>query len=332
MREFGSLDVRPHQLMLIVSKIGSGCKDDLGDAGLTEILWAVRKNSSLPVTLRCPVTSNYYYQNPPEIAEAPADRFFYARCDLKILQRMGMVPGATRPAVEIFHRLLEGVETAQGILYFNEITSPSWKGLGQEGYDYDKGRAMGLQAIIPARDKKEEEQFKVDSARLMYKADKLQIRPHHLMCMTCFYGRQDFVPIAADNLFEAIDIIHANPDIPVELVCGPCMICPPCYYYCPSSGQCVSQDGMALRDELKDLDVLQILGLKYGDVLSARELFTRLYNKVYSTTQICGYGDGIARSPEWSSGCAGKEGNPAYVKARAAGLGFLDPLPLPESP
>ena len=327
MREFGSLDVRPHQLMLIVSKIGSGCKDDLGDARLTEILRAARENPSLPVTLRCPVTTNYSYQNPTEIKEASADKLFYARCDLKIVQRMGMVPGATRPAIEIFHRLLDGVEKAQGIFCFDEITSETWKGLGQEGCNYDKGRAMGLQAVIPARDKKEQEQFKVDSAKLMYESGTLRIRPHHLMCMTCFYGGQKFAPIAEDNLFEAIHIIQANPDIPIELVRGPCMICPPCHLYCPSSNRCISPHAMALRDELKDLDVLQILGLKYGDVLNARELYTRLYDKVHSTAPICGYGDDIVRSPEWSI-C---EGNPAYAKARTAGSGFLD-APPSESP
>jgi len=327
MREFSSLDVRPNQLMLLVAGIGAGCTDDLGDARLTEILQAVRQNPSQPITLRCPVTTNYQYQNPAEIKEAPAERLFYARCDLKIVQRMGMVPGATRPATEIFHRLLEGVERAEGILSFEEVTSETWKGLDREvARDYDKGRDMGLQAIIPPRDPQEMAQVKKESARAMYHSGVLKIRPHHLLCMTCFYGRQAFEPIAEDNLFEAIDIIHANPDVPIELVCGPCMICPPCQLYCPSANRCISPHGMALRDELKDLNVLQILGFKYGDILPACELYTLLYSRIFSTTQVCGHGDGEARSPEWSV-CSGKDGNPAYVKARAIGLGFLDAPP-----
>lgn len=323
MKEFGSIDVRPHQLMLIVAKIGSGCKNDLGYAKLTEILVAVRANPSLPITLRCPVTTNYCYQNPEKLTEPAEDSLFYARCDLSILHKMGMVPGATRPAIEIFQRLHDNVETAEGIMYFNEITSETWKGLDQEGRNYDKGRVMGVSEIIPVRDKKEEEQFKIDSVKVMYEADRLKIRPHHLMCMTCFYGRQAFKPISADNLFEAIDIIHKNPDIPVELVCGTCMICPPCYNYDPFSRYCVSTSGMALRDELKDLDVLQILGLKYGDVLPAKDLFKLLYDRVKSQTQICGHGDGLVRGPEWTVCTAGPEPGPAYAKARAEGLGFL---------
>ncbi|MEN8230896.1 MAG: hypothetical protein ABFS38_22260 [Bacteroidota bacterium] len=102
------------------------------------------------------------------------------------------------------------------------------------------------------------------------------------------------------------------------------MICPPCYNYCPESGHCVSPFSMAVRDELKDLNVLQALGLKYGDVLPARELYTMLYNRIHSQTQICGWGDGLVTSPEWTVCTAGPEPGPAYAKGRAAGLGFLN--------
>ena len=44
------MDVRPHELMLIVAKIGAGYKDDLGDARLTEILRVVRANPSQPIS------------------------------------------------------------------------------------------------------------------------------------------------------------------------------------------------------------------------------------------------------------------------------------------
>jgi len=317
------LDVRPHELMLIVAKIGSGCQNDLGDTRLTGILQAIRENPSQPIILRCPVTTNYSFQNPVELNEPAEERLFYARSDLSILQRMGMAPGVTKPAIEFFQRLYDGVTTAKGILYFDEITSDTWKGLEEEGRNYDRGRAMGERIVIPVRDKQEEAQFKIDSVKVMYEAGTLKIRPHHLMCMTCFYGRQAFEPIPEDNLFEAIDVIQKNPEIPVELVCGPCMICPPCYNYCPESGHCVSPFTMAVRDELKDLSVLQVLGLKYGDVLPARELYTMLYDRIHSQTQICGYGDGVVTSQEWTVCIAGPEPGPEYTKGRAAGLGFL---------
>jgi hypothetical protein len=90
----------------------------------------------------------------------------------------------------------------------------------------------------------------------------------------------------------------------------------------PTARRCVGGHGMALRDELKDLDLLQRLGLQYGDILTARALFTRLYAAIASARQICGYGDGVARSREWSV-CGGDDVNAGYAKGRAAGLGFL---------
>ena len=195
------LDVRPHELMLIVAKIGSGCQNDLGDARLTGILQAVRENPSQPIKLRCPVTTNYSFQNPDELTETAEERLFYARCDLSILQRMGMAPGVTKPAIEFFQRLYDGVTTAKGVLYFDEQTSDTWKGLEEEGLNYDRGRAMGDRIVIPVRDKQEEAQSKIESVKIMYEAGRLKIRPHHLMCMTCFYGRQAFEPIPEDNLF-----------------------------------------------------------------------------------------------------------------------------------
>jgi hypothetical protein len=331
MQEFNSIDVRPHQLMLIVSQLGAGCTDDLGDPELTEILRTARANPSLPLTLRCPTDTNYDYQNIEDRYKDTAEELFYIRADLRIIQRMGMVPGATRPAIEIFNRLITGVTTALGILYFDEVTSDTWKGLGKENCHYDEGRALGVRAIVHTRDPEDEARYKVSSTKLMYDGEKLLIRPHHLMCMSCFFGSRKFAPpeknlpyavIPEDNLYEAIDIINKNPDIPIELVSGTCMICPPCYNYDTKTKRCACPTGMAVRDELKDLDVLQLLGMKYGDIMGAKELYTLLYEKVGSTRKICGHGDGVVRSPEFSICPTTKE--PAYDTAKATGLGFLD--------
>jgi hypothetical protein len=100
------------------------------------------------------------------------------------------------------------------------------------------------------------------------------------------------------------------------------MICPPCHGYDPAGDRCIAGVGMALRDELKDLDVLQRLGMAYGDRLPARELFARLYERIPSTRVICGHGDGVYRGPEWRV-CGEPEGDARYVKARDEGLGFL---------
>ena len=317
------LQVRPYQLMHIVSKIGAGHDTDLGEARLTEILAVVRANPAVPVTLRSNVTGEYAWQNPGPGEDTPEGPLFNARRDLRILQRLGLAPGDTRPALDLFSRLLETIETAEGILWFREATSEAWQGESRESCRYEAGRAKGLRAIIPGRTDEEMARVKTESVAAMREADMLEIRPHHLMCMACFQqGKKELAPIDEDNLCEAIEIIHANPDIPVKLICGPCMICPPCPHLLVEHNQCVGRGSMALRDELKDLDVLQKLGLRYGDVVPARELYRRLFACVHSTKEICGHDDGVERSPEWRV-CGGPDGDARYARAREAGLGFL---------
>ena len=156
----------------------------------------------------------------------------------------------------------------------------------------------------------------------MYETETLSIRPHHLMCMACFHdGRKTCEPDEEDNRFEAIDIIQKNPDIPITLKRGCCMICPPCGSYDPQSGFCVGGHGMSIRDQKKDLDVLQLLGLKYGDTLPARQLYCMLFERIPSTRMVCAYGDGVVRGAEWTI-CRDPAGSEAYKKARATNMGI----------
>lgn len=326
-QEYGSLDVRPFQLVRIVSRLGEGRSDDLGDPRLSEILAAVRESPLRPITLRCNVTSTYGYQNPGHGDDTPEGDLFNVRRDLQVLQRLGLVAGATRPAIDLFELLLRNVETDRDVCWFETITSDDWRGELRESCHYEAGRALGLAAIIPPRSPEELARAKRESVRAMYEAETLEIRPHHMLCMTCFHaGRAELEPIDEDNLYEAVDIIQKNPQIPVRMVCGPCMICPSCAHYHPPSGLCIGGHSMSLRDELRDLDVLQRLGLRYGDVLPAGEVFGRLYKRIETTREVCAHCDGIERSPEWRV-CGGPTGDERYARGRAAGLGFLDPSP-----
>jgi len=319
-----ALEVRPFQLMCVVCRIGAGHSEDLGDARLNEILAAVRKDWKTPIRLRCSVDTVYRYQNPGTQEDTHEGELFNAKRDLDILQKVGLVPGDTRPAVDMFERLLANVLTATAICGYETVTSETWRGCKRASSgSYEKGHALGIHAIIPPRDADEKAAFKRTSVAEIYQAKTLKIRPHHLMCMSCFFGgrMEKLAPIQEDNLFEAIDAIHKDPQIPVQLVPGCCMICPPCSHYEPETNLCLGGKSMALRDQKKDLDVLQKLGLKYGDTLPAREILERLYDRISSTRDICGYGDGEVRSPEWRI-CGDPEGNETYRKARAAMLGI----------
>jgi len=323
---FAALEVRPYQLMCIVCRIGEGRTRDLGDARLTEILSAVRKDRRVPVRLRCNVDTVYRYQNPGHGEDTPEGELFNAKRDLDVVQRLGLVPGDARPAVDMFERLLDSIPSAQGICGYAAATADTWRGCARaKSGNYEKGRALGIRAILPPRDPQEKAAAKKASAAAIYEAKTLQIRPHHLMCMSCFFGgAAKLAPLVEDNLFEAVEVIRTNPATPVTLIAGPCMICPPCSHYDPASNLCLGGRSMALRDQKKDLDVLQKLGLKYGDTLPARELFARLYERIASTREICGYGDGEVRAREWSI-CGNPAGREEYRKARAANLGIGKP-------
>jgi hypothetical protein len=320
---FGSLPVRPYQLMCVVCRLGAGRSDDLGDPRLTAILKAVRQDPKLPLTLRCNVDTVYRYQNPGHAEDTAEGELFNAKRDLDIVQKLGLVPGDARPAIDMFERVLTKIPQARGICGYETQTSDAWRGCAQAGSgNYDKGHKLGINAIIPPRNPQEKAEYKKTSAAAIYEAPALRIRPHHLLCMSCFHGGKDkLAPIAEDNLFEAIDVIQKRPDVPVTLIAGVCMICPPCGKYDPVNKLCVGGRSMALRDQKKDLDVLQKLGLKYGDTLPARKLLQLLYERIQSTRDICGYGDGEVRAPEWSI-CSGAVKDDAYQKAQAAQLGI----------
>jgi len=316
-----SLIIRPYQLMCVVCGQSSGFNAEPRGRKLRQIMTAIQKNPDRPITLCCNVEGTYDYQNPGKEDDTPEGELFNLKRDLDIIQRLGLTPGATRPAYVLFERLFKSITTSKGLCRCETSASAVWRGcpLAAEGH-YEKGLAAGLAVIIPPRDPAEKERAKKESVAQMYRAGTLAIRPHHLMCMTCFHGgREKLAPIAEDNLFEAIDIIRKNPAIPVKLVhAGDCVICPPCHSWNPRLGKCVG--GCELRDQKKDLDVLQKTGLQYGDVLPGRELFRRLFAAIRSTKEVCGFGDGITRSPEWNS--CGINGNEAYVKGRARGLGI----------
>ncbi len=318
------LEIRPCQLMCVVCRIGEGQTEDLGDARLTEILAAVRKDPKIPIRLRSNTESVYRYQNPGPAEDSPEGELFNAKRDLDIFQKLGLVPGDARPAIDMFERLLANVPAAKGVCGYETVTADTWRGCPRAaGGNYEKGHALGIKAVIPPRDEQEKADFKRKSAAAIYQAKTLKIRPHHLMCMSCFYGArmEKLAPIKEDNLFEAIDVIQKNPDIPVTLIRGTCMICPPCSRYDPKTKLCLGGGSMALRDQKKDLDVLQKLGLKYGDTLPARKLYELLYERIPSTRDVCGYGDGEERAREWSI-CGDPDGQESYRKARAAKLGI----------
>jgi hypothetical protein len=320
------MEVRPYQLMCLICRQG---RQDTGtpyfhEQRLDAIEAAVRSDPLVPLRLRCNTDTVYRYQNPGRAFDTPGGEAFNDLRDLTILQKLGAVPGDARPAVEWFERVRAAIPACLGICAYPGAEAPGWPRcpFAASG-NYERGISRGIETFIGRRTDQETAAVKEATAAACLGAACLRIRPHHLMCMSCFHGgrrREELAPIPKDNLFECIIAMQRNPLIPVELVAGPCMICPPCARYHPATNLCIGARSMGLRDQKKDMDTLRRLGLRYGDVLPARELIQRLYDAIRCTTEICGNGTGLETAPEWRV-CGGPSGNEPYRKARQAGLG-----------
>jgi len=133
------------------------------------------------------------------------------------------------------------------------------------------------------------------SAEQIKRAKILYIRPQHLLCILCRQDKE--TPLVEDNLIELLKRIQEEPDIPVTLVEGCCMVCDPCNEYRPGQNLCLHTH---MKDSLRDLMILERLGLKPGATMPAGKLYECLYERIGSLKEICGWGDGSDTAPYWA--------------------------------
>ncbi len=309
------VSVRPYQLMCLVCRTGAEGTTALKNPRLREIVDIIRQDWNTPLMLRCNTIFPFDFQNPGHQEDTPEGELFNVRRDLDILRNLGLVPGSVRPAVDLFTLLWQKIKTSKGICGYEGTNTRDWQGCPDAfSGNYEKGYALGQPFIFAGRSKEELARVKAESGRNIYKLDKLTLRVGHLMCLACFASRDNPpAPIPEDNLFEVLDLIRQKPDIPVHLTDGHCVVCPPCEYYDLKTGFCTGPGriGSELRAKRKHLVILQKLGLNYDDVLPAAKLLRLTYEKIPSTLEVCGYGDGICTAAEWSI-CGNPEGNPDY--------------------
>ncbi|MFP4250360.1 MAG: hypothetical protein ACLFU7_11920 [Armatimonadota bacterium] len=237
--------------------------------------------------------------------------------DLKVLQRLGLCPGDTRRARYLIELLFTRVESPRGICAFDTV---GWEGceLADSGA-YEGVRDAGWREVVYCRSDEERAAFRERNERAIAEGDGLFIRPHHLMCMSCWYsGGEGSGKRPNDTLSEVLDRIQREPDVPITLVEGPCEACDCCDGFHPGSGRCVHAGGL-IRDYLKDLDVLQRIGMMPGETRPAREILDLIFERIESTTEICGFGNGEVTAEEWRV-CGGPDGHAGYERTRESGV------------
>ncbi len=348
------IELRPYQLLCLVCMLGEQ-QAELTErqpfaalnaepfwrdkhAFLARALEAMRQQPDMPVVLRCNAGGVFAFQDPGPDADSPEGAEFNQRRDLEILRQLDLAPGATLPARALLYRMQNHLKTVNGVCAPASCSNCSaWQGCpkAKAGF-YERGNTINIDQIIPVRSDEQRAQSKVQSLEAMRKARSIRIRPHLLMCAVCQYGMGIRPPFDADNLPEMLRLLKDQPQTPITLVPGAdWMMCGPCKRRDPEKGSCVNVSGLGgLANDLRDLNVLMLLGLKYGDTLPADELYERLFRLIPHTAPTCSMDAAkYGKTSIWWDVCRDHpHGNPSYAKGSGelVQLGWI-PQPAPAS-
>jgi hypothetical protein len=130
---------------------------------------------------------------------------------------------------------------------------------------------------------------KQDSVGAMCGADVKRVRPHILLCAVCQYGNGTRPPYPPDNLPELIELVMKRPDTLIAMApSADWMTCAPCPDRVADLNACVTHRGAGgLPNQMRDLRVLQKLGLCYGSTLKAQDLYRLIFERIAGTLEIC---------------------------------------------
>jgi hypothetical protein len=227
------------------------------------------------------------------------------------------MPGDTRRARWLYELLFERIDSPARIC---ACDTPGWEGCPNAASGvYERVREQGWQTMVHARTREEMDESRRESARRIAEGDRIFLRPHHMMCLACWYaGGEGTGPRPNDTLFEILERLRREPTVPLTLIEGTCEACYCCDGFDPATTRCTHAGGL-IRDYKKDLDVFRKLGLAPGATMPARDFIRLLFERIPSTRDICGYGDGIVRSEEWRI-CGDPAGSPGYARTRETGM------------
>ena len=286
-----AMALRPYQLLCLVCSLG-GDASASKDPRLKTIFEAIRKDPDAPITLQCNAGDVYVYQDPGTQHDTPEGSLYNRKRDLDILQRIDLAPGSTLPARTLLKRLLLRITSVAGLCGYNAVTSDAWKGCPKaRSGQYEAGRRKGIDAIVPPRSEADMQRDKQKSLQALYSAKEVRVRPHILLCSICQYAGGARPPFKEDNLPELLELVlKKNPEVPITLVRGAdWMMCAPCPSRVPELNACVCGPigSGGLYNELKDLNVLQRLGLSFGATLKARELYRLILERIPTDAGVC---------------------------------------------
>lgn len=274
----------------------------------------------------------------PKNFKRRSNDYVQRRKDLEVCRVLGIVPNTEMPAFWAYTILFRRKPTLDGLCrtgskkskawpvcphadkgYYEKIAGERIYGLREQtemGEDLD---GKGIWAMIRPRTKKDMKNAKDRSSNfILRKANKLYMRPSHLLCLICRPSRDEL--LIEDNLIELLRRMEENPDIEVTLTEGCCQVCDPCNEYHPGEHLCYHTH---IKDSLRDLMVLERLGLPPGATLPAKKLYELVYERIKTLKEICGWRDGLDTTPVWGP-C--RYDKPYLDNARQEGLITGEPM------
>jgi hypothetical protein len=300
-----TLSVRPYQLLCAICSLGD--PDVPAQAGAAEFLRAVREQPDRPLAIRCNCGDVYHYQDPGPAADTPEGVDFNRKRDLDILQRMNWPPGIILPARAAFLSVHRTITTSAGLCGYGAPTADAWRGCPRAAAGfYEKGREKGVAAVIPRRTEEEMAREKAASLKAMREAAEITLRPHLLLCAVCQYAGGTRPPFKPDNLPEFLEmLLTERPDVPVRLVRqADWMMCAPCPNRSPGLNACVNILGSGgMSNEKRDLDLLQRIGLTFGSVMKARDLYRLIFARITTSHGLCSREGSPCPSVWWDRNC-----------------------------
>ena len=321
------LEVQAHYLLCAICIHGGCSTPPAGRRTVDRLLKVLWEYPYVPLKITADVDVNraHYldvYANRgikplPENFLERKENYITRKQDLETLRRMGLAPGTILPAYVAYSIIFNRIPTLEGICFSTSYTAKSrlWRECPQArkeyyerivSYEYhnlekqtELGEAMdgkGIWALLRPRTRQDMREAKtVSSQYIIQHADHLFIRPNHVLCILCTAKVEE--PFIQDNLIELRKKMEENPDIPVTLSEGCCMVCDPCNIYHPDEHICYAGH---IKNQLRDLLMLEKLDLKPGATLSARKLYKRVYERITSLREICAWGDERETAIFWS--------------------------------
>ena len=335
--------IQAHHLLCAVCARAGYADPPCGRKAVAALLEALWSYPFLPLLIQADVdvARAHYAGVYEQCKEHPLPTDFAARNaaaaerrkDLEVCRLLGIYPNTVLPAYHAYLILFSRLPTLEGMCCalsgdtavlpecpnarsggYERIVSAPRTGLQQQNNQGEELAGEGIWAMVRPRTRQEMHAAKQTSAAFIReKAQCLYIRPAHALCILC--TRQAMEPLNEDNLVELRQRMEADPGIPVTLSEGCCMVCDPCNVYHPGEHLCYHAHP---KNVLRDLRMLEILGLAPGTTLPARELYRRIFEKIPHCSTVCGWGDGSDTTPFWAP--CGSWQTTALEDARAEGF------------